>query len=131
MSAHSKDDLAAAERYACIGRLRWEAEQKKDKSSPKSDLRRSGSLRAKAGKADSTIAAAAATATTTTVVVGGKQTKKNSMRQRQVSELCELMVKLARGRTGEAGFRDSRFAGRTRERLDLAIADSTGGVQAK
>jgi hypothetical protein len=76
MSAHSKDDLAAAERYACIGRLRWEAEQKKDKSSPKSDLRRSGSLRAKAGKVDSTIAVAAATATTTTVVVGGKQTKK-------------------------------------------------------
>jgi hypothetical protein len=97
MSAHSKDDSTAAERYACIGRLSWEAEQKKDKSSPKSDLRRSGSLRAKAGKADSKIAVAAATATTTTVVVGGKQTKKNSMRQRQVSELCELMVKLARG----------------------------------
>jgi hypothetical protein len=42
-----------------------------------------------------------------------------------------VMVNLARGRDWRSRIRDSRFAGRTRERLDLAIADSAGGVQAK
>jgi hypothetical protein len=43
-----------------------------------------------------------------------------------------VMVNLARGTDWRSRIRDSRFAGRTRERLDLAIADSAGGgVQAK
>jgi hypothetical protein len=85
MSAHSKDNSTAAERYVYIGQLSWEKQNKKRQKQPQE---RSQKVEFSAGKANSTIAAAA-TATTTTVVVGGKQTKKNSKRQRQVSELCE------------------------------------------
>jgi hypothetical protein len=131
MSAHSKDDSTAAERYACIGRLSWEAEQKKDKSSPKSDLRRSGSLRAKAGKADSKNCSGGSDGDDDD---GGSRRQANKKKFDAATAGKRAMRvdgKIGEGRTGEAGFRDSRFAGRTRERLDLAIADSAGGVQAK
>jgi hypothetical protein len=68
------------------------------------------------------------TATTTTVVVGGKQTKKNFDATTAGKRAMRVMVKLARGETGEAGFEIQDSPEGREKGLILAIADSAGGV---